>query len=251
MWRNKKVSVIFPTHSERECIRSVVEDFFSSGFVDEIVVVNNNAEPGTSEEVAATQAREVFESEPGYGNAIQHGLKEATGDLLIVSEPDSTFSGHDVVKLLAYSDDFDIVFGTRTSTLLIWEGANMGWLLRWGNILVAKMLEFFFNTSQLTDMGCTMRLLTRRAYERIHSDFTVGGSHFSPEVICLAAIYRLKFIEIPVNYKPRIGESSITGSKWKAIRLGWIMLGLVIKYRLKSWFEIVPRQNSNAASLRE
>lgn len=251
MWRTKRVSVIFPTHSEKDSIRSVIEDFHASGFVDEIIVVNNNAEPGTSDEVAATPAREVFENRPGYGYAIQRGLHEATGDLLIISEPDSTFAGHDVVKLVAYSDDFDVVFGTRTSPLLIWKGANMGFLLRWGNILVAKILEFLFNTSQLTDMGCTMRLLSRKAYERMKDDFTVGGAHFSPEVICLASIHRLKSIEIPVNYRPRIGESTITGSKFKAIKLGFVMLGLVIKYRLRSWFSRGPRQRTDVSRVRQ
>jgi glycosyltransferase involved in cell wall biosynthesis len=251
MWRNRKVSVIFPTHSERDCIRSVILDFHASGFADEIIVVNNNAEVGTSEEVAGTPAREVFESKPGYGNAIQKGLREAAGDLLIISEPDSTFSGHDVIKLLAYSDDFDVVFGTRTSPLLIWRGANMGFLMRWGNILAAKVLEFLFNTSQLTDMGCTMRLLSRSAYERMKNDFTVGGSHFSPEVICLTAIHGLKSIEIPVNYRPRVGESTITGSKIKAVLLGIIMLGLVLKYRLKSWFPFGHRRRVHATTIRQ
>lgn len=250
MWKGHRVSVVFPTHSERDCIRAVIQEFHDTGFVDEIVVVNNNAQPGTSEEIARTPAREVFESKAGYGHAIQRGLREASGDLLIVSEPDSTFSGHDVVKLLAYSDDFDVVFGTRTSPLLIWEGANMGFLLRVGNILVAKVLEFLFNTSQLTDMGCTMRLLRRSAYDRMKADFSVGGSHFSPEVICLAAIHRLKSIEIPVNYRPRVGESSITGSKVKAVRLGLVMLGLVIRYRFKSWFSVKTEKSSDVAGAR-
>ena len=41
---------------------------------------------------------------------------------------------------------------------LIWHGANMGWLLRWGNWAVAKLVEILFNTSHLSDMGCSYRL---------------------------------------------------------------------------------------------
>ncbi|HOT52351.1 MAG TPA: glycosyltransferase, partial [Candidatus Hydrogenedentes bacterium] len=51
MWRGKKVSVVFPTYNEKDSIRAAIEEFFEDGLVDEIVVVNNNAAPGTDEEV--------------------------------------------------------------------------------------------------------------------------------------------------------------------------------------------------------
>ena len=35
----------------------------------------------------------------------------------------------------------------------------MGWFLRWGNWAVAKLVEVLFNTSHLSDVGCTYRLL--------------------------------------------------------------------------------------------
>lgn len=50
-----------PTYDERESIRQCINDFFATGVVDEVVVCNNNAAAGTSEEVAATSAREVRE----------------------------------------------------------------------------------------------------------------------------------------------------------------------------------------------
>ncbi len=62
MWRDKKVSVIFPTYNEKDSIRAAIEDFFASGYVDEIIVVNNNAAGGTDDEVRPTQARLVHES---------------------------------------------------------------------------------------------------------------------------------------------------------------------------------------------
>ncbi len=39
------------TYDERDSIRSVIEGFFGTGVVDEVLVVNNNAEEGTIEEV--------------------------------------------------------------------------------------------------------------------------------------------------------------------------------------------------------
>jgi hypothetical protein len=41
-------------------------------------------------------------------------MAEATGDLIFWAEPDGTFVGKDVEKLLVYSNDFPVVFGTRT-----------------------------------------------------------------------------------------------------------------------------------------
>jgi len=233
MWRNKKVSVIFPTYNERDSIREAINDFFSSGWVDEIVVVNNNAAEGTDEEVKKTKAKLVYEKKQGYGYAIWKGLEEATGDYLIISEPDGTFSGRDVIKLLAYSDDFDYVLGTRTTRELIWEGANMNFFLKWGNWAVAKLMEFLYNTTTLTDVGCTMRLIKRNIYEKVKPFFTVGAQHFGPELTLLVIKTGTKFIEIPVNYKPRVGKSSVTGNMGKAFSLGLKMIVLIIKYKFK------------------
>ena len=146
----------------------------ATGVVDEVVVVNNNAAEGTSQEVARTSAREVHEPVQGYGAAIRRGFREVTGDLIIVAEPDDTFRGHDVLKLLSYSDDFEVVYGSRTVKELIWEGANMDLFLKWGNWSVAKLMEFLFNSTQLTDVGCTMRCIHRSALQEIESFFTVN-----------------------------------------------------------------------------
>lgn len=240
MWRDKKVSIIFPTYNEKDSIRESIEDFFAHGYVDEVVVVNNNAAEGTDEEVGKTNARLVHEARQGYGHAIWRGLAEAEGDLLILAEPDGTFSGHDVMKLLAYSDDVPVVFGTRTQREFVWEGANMGFFLKWGNWAVGKLIEFLFNTTLLTDVGCTMRLLHREAYERIEPQFTVGGSAFGPQITLLTILNGLPFIEIPVNYRSRVGKSSVTGNKVRAFFLGMEMIGMILRYRLFSWFGWKP-----------
>jgi len=242
MWKGKRVSVILMTYAERASIRATIEGFLATGLVDEVLVVNNNAAPGTSEEVARTEAREVLEPRQGYGSAIQRGLREANGDYLVICEPDGTFLARDVYKLLAYADDFDVVFGSRTARMFIWHGANMGLFLRWGNWAVAKMMEFLFNASNLTDVGCTMRLLSRPALTRIQPGFTIAGSAFGPEMMLLSLIAGLKVIQVPVNYLPRVGKSSVTGDFRKAFALGLWMIGLVLRYRLTSLYAPKLRQ---------
>ncbi len=229
------MSVIFPTYNEKDSIRAAIEEFQYNGIADEIIVVNNNAAAGTSEEVAKTSAREVFEPRQGYGAAIRRGFAEAEGDYIIVSEPDGTFRGKDIVKLLSYADDFDVVYGSRTVKELIWEGANMGIFLKWGNYSVAKMMEFLFNTTSLTDVGCTMRCINRKALKHIEPYFTVNGSFFGPEMMLLSILMKLRVIQIPVNYSKRVGTSSVTGNKWVAFRLGMRMIFLILEYRIVGW----------------
>jgi hypothetical protein len=229
------VSVILPTYNEKDSIRSSVEEFFETGVVDEVIVVNNNAASGTSDEVAKTSAREVHEPTQGYGAAIRRGFKETSGDYVIVSEPDGTFRGRDTIKLLAYAADFQVVYGSRTMKELIWEGANMGIFLKWGNYWVAKLMEVLFNTTTLTDVGCTMRCIHRTALREVEPFFTVDGSFFGPQMMVLTILMKMRVVQIPVNYTERVGHSSVTGNKWVAFALGIRMIRLILAYRLSSW----------------
>ena len=82
-------------------------------------------------------------------------------------------------------------------------------------------------------VGCAMRLIKRHLYEKIKNHFTVGKEHFGPEMTLLVIKTKTKFIEIPVNYKPRVGKSSVTGSMRKAFFLGLKMIKLILQYRFK------------------
>lgn len=236
MWKKQTISVILPTYNEKESIRAFIKDLENLNIIDEIIVINNNAAEGTSEEVAPTSALEVHEGTQGYGAAIRRGFKESTGDLVMLFEPDGTFKANDVYKLLAYSDDFDIVYGSRTVKELIWHGANMGLFLKWGNYAVAKLMEFLFNTINLTDVGCTVRCIKRKNLKEISPYFTVNGSFFGPEMMVISIAQQQKIVQIPVNYTKRTGSSSVTGNKWIAFLLGFKMIWLIIRYRLRSLF---------------
>ena len=232
MWNSQTVSIVLPAYNEEKYIRSAVEDFFVAGVVDEVIVVDNNSRDRTSAEASATRARVVRETAQGYGFALRRGLREASGDLIIMAEPDGTFVGRDVMKLLAYADDFDMVCGTRTTRELIWEQANMGWFLRIGNLVVAKMIQVLYDGPSLTDCGCTLRLTRRTALVRIQDDLTVGGSHFLPEMVILGLKRGLRIIEVPVNYRGRVGESKITGTLKGTLRTGCRMVALILRRRL-------------------
>lgn len=242
MWEGNRVSVVLMTLAERGSIRRVIEGFIATGVVDEVVVVNNNAEPGTSSEVARTTAVEVLETRQGYGHAVRRGLIESTGDLVVLAEPDGTFLPEDIRKLLVYSHECDVVFGTRTTRELIWHGANMKWALRWGNWTVAKMIEFLFNTGHLSDVGCTYRLLHRRMADRVAAEMKVGGNHAGAEIMLITVTSGARFVEIPVNYLPRVGKSSASGQPLIAVAIGLRMILLILRWRLRVPFRLPKPQ---------
>ncbi|MRR34783.1 glycosyltransferase family 2 protein [bacterium] len=236
MWNGQTVQVIFPAFNEEESIRQAITDFYDTGFVDEVIVVDNNSTDGTKEEILATRATYLFEQQPGYGAALTRGLRGATADLIVTCEPDGTFSAKDLLKLLIYSDDYDVVFGTRTSKAAIWSGANMSWLLRIGNVAVAKLLEYLFNGPCLTDVGCTMKLIKRDVLKSFVHRLSVTGSHFQPQFMIMCIRESTKVIEIPVEYLPRKGVSKITGKLGKAARLGMTMILFILKTRVRTLF---------------
>ncbi len=234
MWNTRTLAVILPTYNEVGSIAECIRGFESLGIVDDIVVVNNNAHPDTSSEVATTNAREVFEATQGYGAAIRRGITEtADAHLVCVCEPDGTFDPDDLLKLLPFTADVDVVFGSRTVQTFILSGANMGWFLRWGNWAVAKLTEVLFNTVYLSDVGCTFRVLTRDAVDRLEPQFESTASAFGFEMMLLAARHRIAMVQVPVKYRPRIGESSVTGDRRKTIELGLSMIALCVRHRFR------------------
>lgn len=207
MWKGKKVAVVLPTYREKDSIYSAIKSFNSSGYIDEIIVVDNNAEEGTRQEVAKTKAILVLEKRQGYGFAIRKGIKIAKSDLIIIAEPDGSFDGRDVVKLLAYSDDFEMVFGSRTHVPLIQKGSDMTLYKRLGDVMLGKLVTILFLCSPLTDLGCTLRITTKKAWKSIAEECKAPDGIFATEWVLAAAKNKVKFMEIPVNYKARVGKS--------------------------------------------
>ncbi len=234
MWNGKTVGVVFPAYNEAPNIEVAVREFLGlensdgSKVVDQVIAIDNNSSDGTGELAAKAGATVFVETKQGYGNALIRGLHEATTDIVVTCEPDGTFVTRDIVKLLSYSEDFDMVCGTRTYPGLVWEDANMRWYLRLGNYFVAKFLEIMYWTPSLSDCGCTFRLINLEPLKKIRGQFFVGKSHFLPHMVILAKLNHLKFIEIPMSYKGRMGVSKITGNFEGMFRTGTMMLCVIL-----------------------
>ncbi|MBU2573070.1 MAG: glycosyltransferase family 2 protein [Elusimicrobia bacterium] len=241
MYNGRLVSVVFATYREKDSVREVIEDFFNATpFVDEIIVVNNNAEPGTVEEVQKTKARMVYENRQGYGYTFQRGMKEARGDYVILCEPDGTYKGKDVERFLVYAKTggFDVVLGSRTGQNTPLSAADMTLIRKFANVFEAKTMEVLFNTNALTDVGCTFKLFTKEAVRKIEPFWRTRNSLFATELVLLTISEHAHFIEIPVTFKKRVGTSTFVQTfsqqaRWAikiqlfifAFWLRWILFG--------------------------
>lgn len=226
----KAISLIIPAYNEEDSIGYVIDDFRDK--VDEIVVVNNNSRDSTEKIATQKGARVLSGSFAGYGDALKFGMDNAKGDIFILTEADGSFLAKDIGKILEYLKDADMVLGTRTTSQMIEQSANMNFLLRLGNLIVAKLIELLWlrrHEPRLTDVGCTYRGIWRSVYHDIRDSLKGVGPEFSPEMIIETMCYNKRVIEIPVTYSGRIsGESKFSGSFLKASRTASRMLWLII-----------------------
>jgi glycosyltransferase involved in cell wall biosynthesis len=214
MFQDSPIAVVIPAYNEEQTIGEVVAEFVAEPSVDRVVVVDNNCKDATAELAAAAGAEVIAEASPGYGAALRAGLDHAaeTGaGVLVLCEADGSFRASDLPKLLSYLPDGRMVLGTRTTRQMVDQAANMDKKLRWGNVLMAKLLELFWyfpHEPRLTDVGCTYRAVWADAWRRIGPGTREAGPSFSPEMICEAYRQGLRVIEVPVHYGARQGGES-------------------------------------------
>ncbi|HYC76112.1 MAG TPA: glycosyltransferase family 2 protein [Planctomycetota bacterium] len=241
-----KVSIIVPAHNEEATIGQVVRDFLAHPATDEVLVVANNCRDATRARAEEAGARVVEETAPGYGCALRRGMDDATGDYLVLVEADGSFRARDLDKFLSYLPDCAMAVGTRTTKQMVQQGANMDFLLRWGNVAAAKILEllwYFPHEPRLTDVGCTYRALHRGAWRVIRGGLTESGPAFSPEMICESIRHGLRIIEIPVHYYNRDGGESKHSKGLRQIsRTALKMLRAIFRKR----FEKMPAHDGAA-----
>ena len=230
---SSRVSLVIPAYNEAASIARVVREF--KPHVDEIVVMDNCSADGTGEIAAGLGVTVHSRPLRGYGDALRQGMDAAQGDILVLVEADGTFSARDLGKLLEYLKDADMVIGTRTTRQMIHQGANMDGLLRWGNVVVSKLIEALWWDCEprLTDVGCTYRAIWRDAYRQVRPYLAQDDATFSPELMIEVLRSQLRLIEVPVHYfRRRGGESKHSASRWHSMKTGLRMITLILRKRL-------------------
>ncbi len=231
---NAKVHVCLTAYNDEICIGDAVKEFKSNPLVNKVIVVENNSRDNTYQAAVVSGADAVVtETAKGYGACCMRALAEGAeglddDDIVVLCEGDMTFSGNDINKFIAYTENCDLVLGTRATQELRAMKTQMDWLINPANQVVAKMIQTRFWGTRLTDVGCTYRAIRVGAYRRLASHLKVRGNHFSPHMFIEALKMRMRVIEIPVVFQARAGESKGVGSnKIKAARVALRMLKLL------------------------
>jgi NDP-sugar pyrophosphorylase family protein len=239
MWKDMnfdryKVTVIIPAYNEEKTIAEVVEDYKSSKYVDEVVVIDTNSTDHTDKIAREHGACVLTKSGPlsGYGEKLKYAMERTKNDIMILTEADGSFRAKDIPKLLEYMKDADMVIGTRTTRQMIEQGANMDWFLRWGNVFLGKVVEFLWwkQEPRFTDVGCTYRAIWKDAFSQIRDSLHAKGPEFSPEMMVEILKAKRRVIEIPVSYYRRGGgESKHSKGKIRSMKTGLRMLSLIVR----------------------
>ena len=216
------VSVILPCLDEAEgvgaCVESARAALAAMGVAGEVLVVDNGSTDGSAEIAAAAGARVVHERRRGYGAAYLRGFQEARGRYLVMADADGSYPFEDLERFIAplAGGGCDFVMGTRLKGEI--QPGAMSWSHRWiGNPILSGMLKLMFRTT-ISDSHCGMRAITREAYDRLRLRTT--GMEFASEMVVSALRERLRVTEIPITYRPRIGESKLVGlsDAWRHVR---------------------------------
>lgn len=232
MFKNKKVSLILPAYNEEKAVGLVIDDFKSLKIFDEIIVIDNNCKDNTARVASQKGAMVVVEKRQGFGFALRKGMTVAKGDYIFLCDADGTYDPKDAFRLLENLKENDYVFGTRVNKKFIHSSAYMGLALRFGNIVLGKIIQVLFNTSKITDCGCTYRGMKKSVVKDILPHLKVGGGHFIPESLIVTVLHGYKIKEIPVHYRRRIGQSKLTGSIIRSFKIAVRMLQTALEYRL-------------------
>jgi len=114
--KNCSISVVIPAYFEEKTIAYVVDQCLP--YVDEVLVVNDGSTDDTSNNARKAGARVIeFEKNMGVLNAIQRGLREASGDIVVTIDADGQHDPSEIPKLTRPIIDgkSDLVMGKRPS----------------------------------------------------------------------------------------------------------------------------------------
>jgi hypothetical protein len=216
-----EVSVVIPCLNEERAIADVVDaardGLAAAGVAGEIIVVDNASEDRSAELAQAAGALVVYEPRRGYGNAYLAGLAAARGRYVVMADADGTYPLDLIPSFVAkLRSGADMVIGSRFRGT-IHRGA-MPWPNRYiGNPILTGMLNLLFGAG-VSDAHCGLRAIRRDVLPQLKLSAT--GMEFASEMVIKAGKRRLKVEEIPIDYRPRIGDSKLSrmGDAWRHVR---------------------------------
>jgi len=239
-----RVGLVMPALDEERALPLVLADL-PRGEVDQVVVVDNGSRDRTAEVARAAGAFVVHEPRRGYGSACMAGLAALFGehpdpasrvgeplgrdDLVVFLDADRSDHAEELPRLLAPLREgrADLVLGSR-----VLGGASMRAMLpqAWfGNRLACTLMRLLFGL-RATDLGPfrAIRAGALRDLGMVDRDFG-----WTVEMQLKAHVAGLRVLEVPVSYRPRIGESKITGTLSGTLRASWKILSWILGWRVR------------------
>lgn len=229
------IKVIIPAYNEAGSIGKVIADIPS--IVSEIIVVSNNSTDATENVAGEMGATVLTEERMGYGAACLKGMEYIASNAGVKSHPDilvfldgdySDYPEHlQAIVEPIISGDMDFVLGARVKSLR--EKGSMTGPQIFGNWLATILMRLFYG-SRFTDLGPFRAIAYPRLLELQMEDKTFG---WTVEMQLKVLRKKMRYTEIPVKYRNRIGVSKVSGTVKGAIFAGIKILGWIFKYSFK------------------
>jgi glycosyltransferase involved in cell wall biosynthesis len=209
------VSIIIPALNEAESIGSVVRSM-PWHLIAECIVVDNGSTDSTAS-IAEKAGARVITSPQGYGSAMKAGGDAAlpTSTILVYMDGDGSDIIDDLPKLIAPIEDNEADFVIASRIRGHREPGSMLPSQVFAGYLVGILLHIFQGV-RYTDMG-SFRAIRRSSLNQLQmSELTYG---WNLEMQIKVAQHKLRILEIPVDYRKRIGgESKVSGNLWASFK---------------------------------
>lgn len=227
-----KVNLIIPAYNEEQSIALVLQDI-PIGLIDEVIVVNNNSSDRTAAVASAAGATVLDEPTPGYGNACLKGIDYAAAkpaatrpDIIVFMDGDYSDYPEETAKLIQpiLDNQADMVIGSRA--LGDREAGAMLPQQIFGNWLATTLLRLLYG-AHFTDLGPFRAIRLETLLALGMRDKTYG---WTVEMQAKAAKQKIRYVELPVTYRKRIGVSKVSGTIKGTLLAGYKIILTIFRY---------------------